>query len=63
MFLHIERLRLSLGHTLALIGVINPLWVEMGMEMEIEMDSKSQVEATSPKPFMVIDDKGGEEDD
>ena len=58
MYLHIQRLRLSLGHTLALIGVINPLWLEMGMAMEMGSDGQS---GFFSRPFLVIDDKGGEE--
>ena len=38
-------------------GMVNLL--QVGMEME--MDSEGQAEATSPRPFLVIDDKGGEE--
>jgi hypothetical protein len=58
MYLHIQRLCLSLGHTLALIGVINPLWLEMGMAMEMDSDGQS---GFFSRPFLVIDDKGGEE--
>jgi len=38
-------------------GMVNLL--QVGMEME--MDSEGQAEATSPRPFLVIDDNEGEE--
>ena len=37
----------------------NLLRVEMAMV--VAMDSRRWVEAASPRPFLVIDDKGGEE--
>ena len=43
-----------------MIGMVNLLQVEMAMV--VAMDSRRWVEAASPRPFLVIDDKGREED-